>query len=199
MSKKIIKEILKLNQLPLYKDRAEFIDKMTTYLCSRLQLKSLEFVSAQKLSSEESLSKEDKPRLKTSDGALQEWFVSLKDPVLGQGCLCIKVSRPRSFMRKPEKMKLFVLLLRDYWQRHLDFFASREDFRSENTSKNSDFLIFKADQLPENIQLEAMIETLEKDILREALQRTGGVKISAARQLGITERMMGYKIKKYGL
>ncbi len=40
---------------------------------------------------------------------------------------------------------------------------------------------------------------LERAAIIEALEETGWVKARAARALGITERMIGYKIKKYGI
>ncbi len=47
--------------------------------------------------------------------------------------------------------------------------------------------------------LEDKVRRLEIREIREALQSTGGVKSKAARLLGITERMLSYKIKIYGL
>lgn len=43
------------------------------------------------------------------------------------------------------------------------------------------------------------IEILEKAEIEAALRKSGWVKARAARMLGITERMIGYKVKKYGL
>lgn len=43
------------------------------------------------------------------------------------------------------------------------------------------------------------VEGLEKAEIAAALERAGWVKAKAARMLGITERMIGYKIKKYGI
>jgi Nif-specific regulatory protein len=47
--------------------------------------------------------------------------------------------------------------------------------------------------LPERLQ------EIEVEELRSALKATGWVNARAARVLGITERMMGYKMKKYGI
>lgn len=41
-------------------------------------------------------------------------------------------------------------------------------------------------------------EIERKEIVR-ALQECNGVMARAARKLGITERMIGYKVKKYGI
>jgi transcriptional regulator with GAF, ATPase, and Fis domain len=40
---------------------------------------------------------------------------------------------------------------------------------------------------------------LEKNAIVEALDKTGGVQSRAAETLGITERNLRYKLKKYGL
>ncbi|MDH7500658.1 MAG: helix-turn-helix domain-containing protein, partial [candidate division NC10 bacterium] len=43
------------------------------------------------------------------------------------------------------------------------------------------------------------LEELERKRIEEALKRCGGVQARAARQLGITQRQIGYKIKKLGI
>ena len=43
------------------------------------------------------------------------------------------------------------------------------------------------------------VEELEAEEIIEALKKSNCVKAKAARLLGITERMIGYKIKKYGI
>ncbi len=47
--------------------------------------------------------------------------------------------------------------------------------------------------------LTQMVEDLEKQKIEEALRETKGNQRKAARMLGITERMLGYKMKRYGL
>ena len=44
-----------------------------------------------------------------------------------------------------------------------------------------------------------MVRRLETREIRRALQESGGVKSRAARSLGITERMLAYKMKSYGI
>ena len=46
--------------------------------------------------------------------------------------------------------------------------------------------------------LPVVVERLERRLIREALDRSGGVQTRAAEQLGITERALRYKLKKYG-
>jgi len=43
------------------------------------------------------------------------------------------------------------------------------------------------------------IEEMEREEIISALKECDWVMAKAARKLGITERMIGYKIKKYGL
>lgn len=47
--------------------------------------------------------------------------------------------------------------------------------------------------------LKTKVEELEKTEILNALRRCGWVKATAAQALGITQRMIAYKIKKYGL
>jgi transcriptional regulator with GAF, ATPase, and Fis domain len=47
--------------------------------------------------------------------------------------------------------------------------------------------------------LKDKIEELEKEEIIKALRDCGWVMARAARSLGITERMIGYKIQKYGI
>ncbi|HXG52234.1 MAG TPA: sigma-54 dependent transcriptional regulator [candidate division Zixibacteria bacterium] len=48
-------------------------------------------------------------------------------------------------------------------------------------------------------RLTAAVEGLERRMIKEALARAGGVQTRAADLLGITERALRYKLKKYGL
>ncbi len=43
------------------------------------------------------------------------------------------------------------------------------------------------------------IEAIEKEEIIKALQKSNWIKAGAAKKLSITERMIGYKIKKYGI
>jgi len=47
--------------------------------------------------------------------------------------------------------------------------------------------------------LKDKIKELEKEEIIKALKECGWVMAKAARKLGITERMIGYKITKYGI
>jgi Nif-specific regulatory protein len=47
--------------------------------------------------------------------------------------------------------------------------------------------------------LKNKIERIEKEEIIKALRECGHVMAQAAKKLGITERMIGYKIKKYNI
>jgi Nif-specific regulatory protein len=47
------------------------------------------------------------------------------------------------------------------------------------------------------MSMDEIIENKEKELIIDALKRVGGLQRKAAVELGITERILGYKIKKY--
>ncbi len=47
--------------------------------------------------------------------------------------------------------------------------------------------------------LKDKLEEIEREEIAKALEECNGVRARAARRLGITERMIGYKVKKYGI
>ncbi len=47
--------------------------------------------------------------------------------------------------------------------------------------------------------LKERIREIEKEEILQALEQCNWVMARAARMIGITERMIGYKIKKYGI
>ncbi len=51
----------------------------------------------------------------------------------------------------------------------------------------------------EAASLPAAVEGLERRLVREALAKAGGIQTRAAEALGISERVLRYKLKKYGL
>jgi two-component system response regulator PilR (NtrC family) len=55
------------------------------------------------------------------------------------------------------------------------------------------------DDAPPGGGLDAAVEALERRLLRAALARANGVQTRAAGELGIDERVLRYKMKKYGL
>jgi Nif-specific regulatory protein len=69
--------------------------------------------------------------------------------------------------------------------------------------------VIRSDHLPPSLQmvkktaqtdgltLPERVANLEREMIVDALKKTGGRQRSAARELGLTERMLGYKMKKY--
>jgi len=51
----------------------------------------------------------------------------------------------------------------------------------------------------DSANLEIQVEALEKRMIADALRKCGGNQSKAARNLGLTERKLRYKVKKYGL
>jgi Nif-specific regulatory protein len=71
--------------------------------------------------------------------------------------------------------------------------------------------VIRSEHLPPSLQmvdrtevtaapsLPEIIANKERELIVDALKRSGGQQRKAARELGITERILGYKIKKYGI
>ncbi|HET6923403.1 MAG TPA: helix-turn-helix domain-containing protein, partial [Anaeromyxobacteraceae bacterium] len=49
------------------------------------------------------------------------------------------------------------------------------------------------------LDLQAHLDAVERRILEQALERTGGVKTEAARLLSLTFRSLRYRLAKYGI
>jgi DNA-binding NtrC family response regulator len=52
---------------------------------------------------------------------------------------------------------------------------------------------------PESRALPDILASIERQAIRAALERHGGIQTQAATDLGISERVLRYKMKKYGL
>ncbi|MGH2271974.1 sigma 54-interacting transcriptional regulator [Anaerohalosphaeraceae bacterium U12dextr] len=59
-------------------------------------------------------------------------------------------------------------------------------------------MVHRTHQL-DNLSLLDRVASLEKELIVDALKKTGGCQRDAAKELGITERILGYKIKKYNI
>jgi Nif-specific regulatory protein len=53
--------------------------------------------------------------------------------------------------------------------------------------------------VPENISIDEILAKIEQAIIREALISCKGNMSKAAKQLGLTERMIGTRVKKYSI
>lgn len=49
------------------------------------------------------------------------------------------------------------------------------------------------------VQLKDVVASVERRYILQALEETNWIQSRAAKMLGITQRMMGYKIKKYNI
>ncbi|OQA03708.1 MAG: Nitrogen fixation protein VnfA [Planctomycetes bacterium ADurb.Bin401] len=59
--------------------------------------------------------------------------------------------------------------------------------------------IIKKSESASNRSLSEIIENKEKELIIDALKKFNGQQRRAAKELGLTERILGYKIKKYGI
>ncbi|UCG46926.1 MAG: sigma 54-interacting transcriptional regulator [Phycisphaerales bacterium] len=71
--------------------------------------------------------------------------------------------------------------------------------------------VIRSEHLPPSLQmvkksgasparsLTDVIANMERELIVDALKKSGGRQRTAARELGITERILGYKLKKYGI
>lgn len=75
----------------------------------------------------------------------------------------------------------------------------REHFPFDLRANIRPVVHLKDSQIEEIQDLTAAVETLEKQLLLRALEKTAGNKRKAARLLGVTERILGYKVRQYGL
>lgn len=76
---------------------------------------------------------------------------------------------------------------------------------SRSFAKDEGTLVQEIEEVSENadttepLEVSASLEEVEKDLIRKALNRTGGNRRLTAAQLGISERTLYRKIKEYGL
>jgi Nif-specific regulatory protein len=57
----------------------------------------------------------------------------------------------------------------------------------------------KKNKMSDALSLPEKIEYIEREMIADALKNTHGCQRHAAKELGLTERMLGYKIKKYNI
>ncbi len=62
-----------------------------------------------------------------------------------------------------------------------------------NNPNNSDF------KIPVNLALDERLREIEKSMIIEALRKTGGVQVRATELLGINQRSLWHRIKKYNI
>ena len=52
---------------------------------------------------------------------------------------------------------------------------------------------------PDSLTIDKRLDEIEKGLIIEALTRTGGVQVKAAELLGINQRSLWHRIKKYNI
>ncbi|MGI9536893.1 MAG: sigma-54-dependent transcriptional regulator [Desulfocapsaceae bacterium] len=67
--------------------------------------------------------------------------------------------------------------------------------KSSEWSREVDIL----DYIPDSVELNDVLYTVEERLLKRALEKTGHVQARAAEQLGITKSLLQYKMKKYSI
>jgi two-component system NtrC family response regulator len=67
--------------------------------------------------------------------------------------------------------------------------------KSSEWSREVDIL----DYVPDSVELNDVLYTIEERLLKRALEKSGYVQARAAEQLGITKSLLQYKMKKYGI
>ena len=77
--------------------------------------------------------------------------------------------------------------------------ALKKDRTSRNSAREGDDSPLTPQIKNGGIGLRKIIAEVEKTYILKALEDTGWVQIKAAERLGISQRMLGYKIKKYGI
>ena len=59
--------------------------------------------------------------------------------------------------------------------------------------------ISQGPDLPDTLTIDKRLDEIEKGLIIEALTRTGGVQVKAAELLGINQRSLWHRIKKYSI
>ncbi len=227
MSKKVIKEINKVIQLDNFADEEEFLDKFLSFLFVRYKFQEIKFLAIDDLITQSNLFSNNNLIVKNKSAnyvllskefvfdveEIREIYVRLalrggRDKFL---ILCVN----KSFFKKLKEIEVFCSFLGQYVAKQLIIFSKEaEIIKLKSTPENikvvevvekverpqkEDITYFSLNTklLPEQIDLEKMISKTEKDIIKEMLNKVNGVKTAAAKNLGITERMIGYKIQKY--
>ncbi|MDD5456973.1 MAG: helix-turn-helix domain-containing protein [Candidatus Margulisbacteria bacterium] len=229
MSKKIYKEILKILQLPFYSDETEFKDKLFSYLYIRFKFKEIGIKTAAELGFNPSVYTWEKIVVKLKDtnvyqlnkktveevSDIQTLYTRLQTGQQPELYLYVIPGKDYMLVKKIKQIQLLFDFLSKYLQRNLEIYSllSNKNVQSivpptavadkqqetMSTFKDGQFLIVNPKNLPESIRMVEVFDKAEKEIIKEMIKRVQGKKIAAAKNLGITERMIGYKLKKYKL
>ena len=214
INKKEFKDIIKLNNFSLLKEKNDFLEKLKTFLYMTYGFKDIQILSdaepVDRFFFVEKESKEIYPLKKKFLVSLDIEFVGIKTFV---GTILIK-DKKKGLFKDFFTIKFFLKILDIVFERQSEFFklveSNKDDMILESSKveqeKNQEkfetkkgFISYNIKEMPSNINLIKTVENLESAAIKEMLRRSEGKKNLAANKLGITERMIGYKIKKLGL
>ncbi len=206
----------KIYQLPVYIDNQEFVDKIFSYLYMRFKFKNIELLEAKDIK-KVITDNVDTIMVKLKDKSINP-LKKLEDikpkhikdiymPVLINNeetkYIYIRLNKQFKFFETIQDIKGFLKLLAQYFEKALvDLSVPAEQVKEEVKQPiitDKKFYSLETKLIPEAINLPVILEKIEKSIIKSMLSRTKGIKSVAAQKLGITERMIGYKIKKYKL
>ena len=229
MSKKILKDILKLYALPLYVDEKEFVDKLASYLYARYQLSHISLIrpsdmdfDASRLSWDHFVVRTDQGQVAAvSEGTslssltIADIFLRIRMGGNPDRYVHIVIPKLNRHFKKTKQLSLFIKFFKAYLSHQLDLVSklkvadSIPDVEPVKVAPitipdkppvvPTEYLVVQPTLMPETIKMPQALDKVEKQLIKEMLKRVGGVKIVAAKQLGITERMIGYKMKKLKL
>lgn len=228
MCKEILQEINLINALPFYMDKDEFLDKLFSYLYLRLKIKKIKLLSVEELklsdAQQEQLSeviyvqikgKKIKKLSKKNLSKIKTLYIDIRD----NGNTKIISLEGVSKMFEAKELKQFVRYLKNYINKNLDFIQwikmilQKKDLEQEKlyeekiktddanayNDQKEQYLQINPKKIPEALNLVKIVEGIETKFIKEMLRRVDGNKSNAAKHLGITERMIGYKIKKHNI
>jgi hypothetical protein len=218
MSKKILKDILKLYALPLYVEENEFLDKLASYLYARYQLSKISLLSPSELDFDVTRLTWDHFVVRTDQGQvaavsedvslgninIQDIYLRIRLGGNPDRYVRIVIPKLRRYFKKMKQLTTFIKLFKAYLSHQLDLVAQLKAVKPVTVAlptvippvEPTEYLMVHPTLMPESIKMPQALDKVEKQLIKEMLKRVGGVKITAAKQLGITERMIGYQMKK---
>lgn len=215
MAKKLHKEINRLTELPDCINQQDFMDKLINYLYVRFKFKLIEVLPADDIEESgeypfliklqdkliEQISEVSKYEVEEARGVYIPFQLQKQARYLYLG-----IGKRTKFFREYTSFIVYCKTLALYLNTVLMGFQQEtmkvEQVREEappKLIKSPSFYELDVKKIPDRINLVSVLEDIERKIIREMLEREQGKKITTAKRLGITERMIGYKVKKLGL
>lgn len=226
---KAVKEIVNLYNIPWYPDQDEFLDKIFSYLYARFKYKQLILLSEDELSIDSDLFSDSPIMVKekksdifcklskkcvTDVSKIREIYIRLNTLEESAKYLYIKLQKKNKHFESISDYKEFLNFLREYFSKYFSMHqliiakepveenvsvSEINEIKSDVRPDIKQFYSINANKMPDEVDMVRIFDKIEKSMIREMLKRLGGKKSVAAKKLNITERMIGYKIKKYKL